>query len=51
MILNLEINHRQGKDREYAEILNRVRVGKQTNNNIKHLEERIRSYGHADLEE
>ena len=51
LILNLEINHRQGKDREYAEILNRVRVGKQTDNDMKHLEERIRPYGHADLEE
>ena len=29
-VLNLEINHRQGKDREYAEILNRVREGKHT---------------------
>ena len=27
-VLNLEINHRQGKDQEYAEMLNRVREGK-----------------------
>ena len=27
-ILNLEVNHRQGEDRSYAEILNRIRVGK-----------------------
>ena len=30
-VLNLEINHRQGKFKEYAEILNRIREGKQTN--------------------
>ena len=50
-VLNLEINHRQGKDREYAEILNRVREGKHTQEDIKQLEERIRPYGHPDLEE
>ena len=51
MILNLEINHRQGKDKEYADLLNRVRVGKQTDDDIKKLKARIRPYGHADLEE
>jgi exonuclease III len=50
-VLNLEINHRQGKDREYAEMLNRVREGKQTENDIQTLEERIRPYGHSDLAE
>ena len=29
-ILNLEINHRQGKDKDYAEMLNRVREGIQS---------------------
>ena len=48
-VLNLEINHRQGKDKEYAEILNRVREAKQTPTDIDKLKERIRQYGHADL--
>ena len=50
-ILNLEINHRQGKDKEYADMLNRIREGKQTKADIEHLEERIRPYGHSDLED
>ena len=29
-VINLEENHRQGEDHQYAEILNRIRVGKQT---------------------
>ena len=47
--MNLEINHRQGKDKEYADMLNRVREGKQTKEDIIKLEERIRPYGHKDL--
>ena len=49
-ILNLEINHRQGKDKEYADMLNRVREGKQTDADIEKLKERIRPYGHSDLD-
>ena len=48
-VMNLEINHRQGKDKEYAEMLNRVREGKQTNEDIEKLKGRIRPYGHKDL--
>ena len=29
-VINLEENHRQGKDREYAETLNRIRIGAMT---------------------
>ena len=50
-VLNLEINHRQGKDRDYAEMLNRVREGKQTESDINTLKDRIRPYGHSDLDE
>ena len=50
-VLNLELNHRQGKDKDYADMLNRVRVGKQTEADIHLLKERIRPYGHSDLEE
>ena len=50
-VLNLEINHRQGKDKAYAEMLNRVREGKQTEHDIAKLSQRIRPYGHTDLED
>ena len=49
--MNLEINHRQGKDKEYAEMLNRVREGKQTEADIDKLKEKIRPYGHSDLDQ
>ena len=48
-VLNLEINHRQGKFKEYAEILNRIREGKQTPEDIDKLKTRIRPRGHSDL--
>ena len=48
-ILNLEINHRQGEDKDYAEILNRMRVGKMTDNDIEKMKTRCRDKGHADL--
>ena len=49
-VINLVENHRQDQDREYAELLNRVRVGNQTSEDIKMLETRIRPLGHPDLE-
>ena len=36
-VINLEENHRQGKDKIYADMLNRIRVGKQTQDDIKIL--------------
>ena len=48
-VINLEENHRQGKDKSYAEMLNRIRVGKQTPEDIEMLKTRIRSKGHPDL--
>ena len=50
-MLNLEINHRQGDDKDYADMLNRVREGKQTEDDIDKLSERIRPYGHPELDE
>jgi hypothetical protein len=50
-VLNLEINHRQGKDKEYADMLNRVREAKHTEEDLEKLRERIRPYGHSDLGE
>ena len=49
--MNLEINHRQGRDKDYAEMLNRVREGTQTEEDIDKLKDQIRPYGHADLDE
>ena len=45
----LEENHRQGKDKEYAEILNRIRVGQQTKEDISILNTRVRSKEHNDI--
>ena len=33
-VINLEENHRQGKDKDYADMLNRMRMGKQTREDI-----------------
>ena len=48
-VINLEKNHRQGKDKDYADILNRVRVGKHTKEDIATLNTRARKKGHPDL--
>ena len=37
----LEKNHRQGKDGKYADILNRVRIGDQTEEDLKELQKRV----------
>ena len=47
--LVLEKNHRQGKDKAYADLLNRIRVGQQTEDDMKTLRERVRSKDHEDL--
>ena len=47
--LILEINHRQGEDKDYADLLNRVRVGEQTKADIDLLKTRVRSENHIDL--
>ena len=49
-VIMLEENHRQGSDREYAEVLNRIRVGKQTSTDIELLRTRIRPDNHPDLQ-
>ena len=48
-VINLEENHRQGKDRIYADMLNRIRVGKQTQEDIEILRSRVRPKDHQDL--
>ena len=47
----LEINHRQGEDKAYADLLNRVRVARHTAEDIAVLETRVRPAGHRDLED
>ena len=47
--INLEINHRQGEDKEYANILNRIRTGDQTADDIEKLKERVRGEKHHDI--
>merc|ERR1712237_207742 len=48
-VINLEENHRQGKDKSYADLLNRVRVGKHTYDDIVTLKKQVRPKDHADL--
>ena len=47
--INLEINHRQGEDKEYASILNRIRIGQETAEDIEKLKERVRDEKHLDI--
>lgn len=47
--LLLEKNHRQGKDKQYADLLNRVRVGEQTEEDLELLASRVRKEKHKDL--
>ena len=50
-VLNLEVNHRQGEDKQYAEILNRIRVGKMEEEDIAQLKTRVRPKSHEDLKD
>ena len=47
----LEVNHRQGNDKPYAELLNRIRVGKHTQEDIALLQTRVRPRKHLDIKE
>ena len=47
--LTLEVNHRQGRDKPYADLLNRIRVGHQTQEDLDLLSTRIRPEKHEDL--
>ena len=47
--IDLEINHRQGDDKAYADLLNRIRIDKHSIEDIELLETRIRPEGHPDL--
>ena len=47
--INLEINPRQGEDKEYADMLNRIRVGQETSQDISKLKEKVRYHDHEDI--
>ena len=47
----LKTNHRQGNDKAYAELLNRVRVGEQNQEDMELLRTRVRPTNHPDLRE
>ena len=47
--INLEINHRQGEDKEYANILNRIRIGQETAQDIEMLRLQVRKENHKDI--
>ena len=48
-MINLEENHRQGSDKDYADLLNRVRMGQHTKEDISILKSRVRPNGHEDI--
>ena len=48
-VLNLEVNHRQGEDKPYAELLNRIRIGEMNEEDIAKLKSRVRPQSHPDL--
>ena len=48
-IILLEKNHRQGNDQTYAEILNRIRIGEHTKEDLDVLRKRVRPQNHQDI--
>ena len=48
-VISLVENHRQEGDVEYANILNRIRVGEHTEEDINILQQRVRPEGHQDM--
>ena len=49
-VIILEGNHRQSEDKEYADMLNRFRVGQQTEEDMNILQSRVRPMRHHDLD-
>ena len=48
-VISLVENHRQHGDADYADILNRIRVGEHTDDDMSKLQVRVRPEGHPDL--
>ena len=47
--IDLKENHRQGEDKAYADTLNRIRVGNETEADIQILKEKVRNELHEDI--
>ena len=50
-VIILEENHRQGEDHEYADMLNRFRIGQQTEKDMQRLQTRVRPLDHPDTKD
>ena len=48
-VVTLEENHRQEKDRDYADLLNRMRLGEHTEDDLSKLQTRVRPENHPDV--
>ena len=48
-VIMLTENHRQGNDKKYGDMLNRIRIGQQNKEDIELLRTRVRSKNHPDL--
>ena len=48
-VISLEENHRQDSDKKYAELLNRIRIGQVTEEDLEVLRTRVRSPNHPDM--
>ena len=48
-VILLTENHRQGEDKTYAELLNRIRTGNHTEHDCNVLQQRVRKEGAKDL--
>ena len=49
-VITLEENHRQAEDKDYADMLNRFRIGEQTAEDMSKLQQRVRPLNHSELE-
>ena len=49
-VINLEENHRQENDKKYADLLNRMRIGNTSEEDMEVLRKRVRQRGHPDYE-
>ena len=48
-VINLTHNHRQGAEKDFADLLNRVRTGEQTEDDLETLKSRVRQEGDPEL--
>ena len=48
-VIDLKINHRQGNDKIYADLLNRIRIGQQTEADLELLGSRIKKRDASDI--